>query len=57
VVYWSCLQIRRKHRLPTVVGTREYVEAGGLVGYAAGFPDLYRHAAVYGDDGPPDGRR
>jgi len=36
-----------KHRLPTVVGPREFVEAGGLLGYAADIPDLFRRAAVY----------
>jgi putative ABC transport system substrate-binding protein len=38
-----------KHRLPTAVGSREYVEAGGLVGYGADYPDLFRRAAVYVD--------
>ena len=38
-----------KHRLPTVVGPREFVEAGGLIGYGADFPDLFRRAAVYAD--------
>jgi putative tryptophan/tyrosine transport system substrate-binding protein len=32
-------------RLPTMYGTREYVEAGGLMSYGANFPDLYRRAA------------
>jgi putative tryptophan/tyrosine transport system substrate-binding protein len=38
-----------KHRLPTVVGPREFVEAGGLIGYAADFPDLFRRAATFVD--------
>jgi putative ABC transport system substrate-binding protein len=38
-----------KHRLPTVVGLREFVEAGGLVGYAADVPDLFRRAATFVD--------
>jgi putative tryptophan/tyrosine transport system substrate-binding protein len=38
-----------KHRLPTLVGPREFVEAGGLLGYAADFPELFRRAAVYVD--------
>jgi len=38
-----------KHGLPTVVGAREYVEAGGLVGYATDYLDLMRRAAVYVD--------
>ena len=38
-----------KHRLPTVVGGREYAEAGGLFSYAVHYPDLFRRAAVYVD--------
>ena len=30
-------------------GAREYVEAGGLISYAANFPDLYRRTAEYVD--------
>jgi putative ABC transport system substrate-binding protein len=32
-------------RLPTVLGNREYVEAGGLMSYAPNFLDLFRRAA------------
>jgi putative tryptophan/tyrosine transport system substrate-binding protein len=38
-----------KHRLPTVGGSREYAEAGGLASYGADYPDLFRRAAVYVD--------
>jgi putative ABC transport system substrate-binding protein len=38
-----------KHRLPTVVGGREYAEAGGLLSYAVLYPDLFRRAASYVD--------
>jgi putative tryptophan/tyrosine transport system substrate-binding protein len=38
-----------KHRLPSVSGTREYVEAGGLMAYGPSFPDMYRRAAYYVD--------
>jgi putative ABC transport system substrate-binding protein len=38
-----------KHRLPTVVGGREYAEAGGLFSYAVSYPDLFRRAAQYID--------
>ena len=34
-----------KHRLPTVVGSREYVEAGTLASYGTDFPELFRRAA------------
>jgi putative tryptophan/tyrosine transport system substrate-binding protein len=36
-------------RLPTMHGQREHVEAGGLMSYAANFPDLYRRSADYVD--------
>ena len=36
-------------RLPTVVGSREYTEAGGLLSYGTDFPDLFRRAATYVD--------
>ncbi len=38
-----------KHRLPTVSGTREYTEVGGLMAYGPSFPDMYRRAAYYVD--------
>ena len=38
-----------KQHLATVSGTREYVEAGGLMAYGPSFPDMYRRAAVYVD--------
>lgn len=38
-----------KHRLPTVSGTIEYTEAGGLMAYGPSFPDMYRRAAYYVD--------
>jgi ABC-type uncharacterized transport system substrate-binding protein len=36
-------------RLPTMHGTRDYVEAGGLMSYGPNFPDLYRRAADHVD--------
>ena len=36
-------------RLPTMHGTWDNVEAGGLMSYGANFPDLYRRAAEYVD--------
>jgi putative ABC transport system substrate-binding protein len=38
-----------RHRLPTVVGGREYAEAGGLLSYAVSYPVLFRRAATYVD--------
>jgi ABC-type uncharacterized transport system substrate-binding protein len=36
-------------RLPTVHGSREYVEAGGLMSYGPSFPHLFKRAADYVD--------
>jgi ABC-type uncharacterized transport system substrate-binding protein len=38
-----------KHRLPAVYGSREFVEAGGLIAYGVSYPDLYRRAATFVD--------
>jgi putative tryptophan/tyrosine transport system substrate-binding protein len=37
------------HRLPTMLQTKEAVEAGGLMSYGPNFEDLYRRGAVYVD--------
>jgi putative ABC transport system substrate-binding protein len=36
-------------RLPTMHGSRDYVEAGGLMSYGVNFPDRFRRAADYVD--------
>jgi putative tryptophan/tyrosine transport system substrate-binding protein len=36
-------------RLPTMHGSRDYVEAGGLMSYGVNYPDLFQHAADYVD--------
>jgi putative ABC transport system substrate-binding protein len=36
-------------RLPTMHGSREYVQAGGLISYGPHFPDLFRRVAEYVD--------
>ncbi len=38
-----------KSRLPTVMASREYVEAGGVLGYAASLSERFSHAATYVD--------
>jgi len=38
-----------KHRLPTVVGIRDYAEAGCLASYGTDYPDLFRRAATFVD--------
>ncbi len=42
-------ELALKHRLPTVHGAREYVEAGGLIAYGADRAELLRRAAGYVD--------
>jgi len=37
------------HKLPTMFGPREHVEAGGLMSYSPDRADLYRRAATYVD--------
>ena len=52
VVIASRVEVSRlaaKHRLPAIYATREFVEAGGLMSYAAHYADLYRRAAIYVD--------
>jgi putative ABC transport system substrate-binding protein len=36
-------------RLPTMYGTREFVEAGGLLSYGSNFADQFRRAGRYID--------
>jgi putative ABC transport system substrate-binding protein len=43
------IDLAARNRLPTMYLTREYVEAGGLMSYAANVPDLFRRAAAYVD--------
>jgi putative ABC transport system substrate-binding protein len=38
-----------KHRLPTVVSNRDYLQAGGLMSYGPNLADTFRQAAVFVD--------
>jgi ABC-type uncharacterized transport system substrate-binding protein len=38
-----------RHRLPTMLDARDYVEAGGLMSYSPNYDDLYRRGAIYVD--------
>ena len=38
-----------KHRLPSIAGNRENVEAGGLMGYGSNLAEIYRRVATYVD--------
>lgn len=42
-------EFARSSRLPAMYGSTEFVDAGGLMSYAANFPDLFRRAATYVD--------
>jgi putative ABC transport system substrate-binding protein len=43
------VELALKHRLPTMIGQTDYADAGGLLGYAPSYPELFRHAANYVD--------
>jgi putative ABC transport system substrate-binding protein len=45
----SLADLALKHKLPTIFGPREHVEAGGLLSYSPDRADLYRRAAGYVD--------
>ena len=42
-------ELAMKHRLPSISGSRQYVEAGGLMGYGTNLADGYHRAATYVD--------
>ena len=42
-------ELALEHRLPGMFGTKENVEAGGLMSYSADFNDIVRRAAAYID--------
>jgi putative tryptophan/tyrosine transport system substrate-binding protein len=43
------VDLTAKNRLPTMYDVREFVEAGGLIAYGPGLPDLFRRTAAYVD--------
>jgi putative ABC transport system substrate-binding protein len=43
------LDLALKSRLPTIYGSAEWVEAGGLINYGVSYSDLFRRAATYVD--------
>jgi len=43
------VELAGKYRLPGIYPTKDYVDEGGLMSYAADYDDLYRRAAVYVD--------
>jgi putative ABC transport system substrate-binding protein len=38
-----------RYKVPTVVNTRQMLDAGGLISYSTDIPDLFRRAAGYVD--------
>jgi putative ABC transport system substrate-binding protein len=42
-------QFAIENKLPSVYTFREYIEAGGLIGYTPNYHDLFRRAANYVD--------
>jgi putative tryptophan/tyrosine transport system substrate-binding protein len=46
---WLFAEMALKNRLPSAFGSRENVEAGGLMSYGADLNDLHRRAATYVD--------
>ena len=47
--YKQIAPLALKHRVPTMFGERDYVEAGGLISYGPNLIELHRRAAVYVD--------
>src|SRR5262249_41282025 len=43
----TVVELTLKHRLPVVSGLARFAEAGGLIAYAAEFPDLPQRSAEY----------
>ena len=41
------VQLAALHRIPTIYPRRDYVEAGGLMSYAAGYGEIYRQVGIY----------
>jgi putative tryptophan/tyrosine transport system substrate-binding protein len=43
------VQLAARNRLPTMYGSSDFVEAGGLIAYGTDYLDLFRRAATYVD--------
>jgi putative ABC transport system substrate-binding protein len=42
-------ELAAKYRVPSVTGTLEHAEAGGLMAYGPSFPEMFKRAATYVD--------
>ena len=49
VHYREIARLAVQHRLPTIGGGKQFIEAGGLLAYSVNVDETYRHAAVYVD--------
>jgi len=43
------IELALEHGLPAIYGSREFVEAGGLMAYGPNFAELFRRAAIFVD--------
>ena len=43
------IKLAAKNRIPAMYGSREFVEAGGLMSYGSSFADMFRSVATYVD--------
>lgn len=43
------VEFAARHGLPSIFHSKDFVEAGGLMSYAASFADMYRRVAIYVD--------
>jgi putative ABC transport system substrate-binding protein len=43
------VELALEHKLPAIYGSREYVEAGGLMSYGPNFPEIFARTAKYVD--------
>ena len=47
--YHRIADLALAHRLPSIGGSKEYPQAGGLISYGADYPDLFRRSAFFVD--------
>jgi putative ABC transport system substrate-binding protein len=45
----AIVELAARHKLPAIYGSRQFVDAGGLVSYGVNVPYLYYRSAVFVD--------
>ena len=45
----AIVELAARHRIPAIYGSRDFVEAGGLMSYSVDYRALYARAAIYVD--------